>query len=104
LETEDDIQLDDFIYETLKQILDGVAKAKNYAPQVKGEIGPSHTSSLDKIREVSFDVAITAAEGSKEKAGIGIFVAGVGIGSQSQQEVGNVAVSRIQFKVPIKYP
>lgn len=58
------------------------------------------TESGDLINMVSFDVAVTATDGTGTKGGIGIVIGAVALGSQGQSENRNEAVSRVQFKVP----
>jgi hypothetical protein len=51
---------------------------------------------------VDFDVAVTAVEGTHTKGGIGVVAGVFALGSQGQSENKNTAISRIQFKVPVK--
>ena len=53
---------------------------------------------------VEFDVAVTAAEGTQTKGGIGVVAGVFALGSQGQSHDQNTAVSRLQFKVPLKLP
>lgn len=111
------MELKDFISQTIVAILDGVSDARRQ----KGEdiVNPGITMRIsDKdlhsrgelvaeqgriIREVQFDVAVTTAEGTGTKGGIGIFVAGLGLGSQGQTDKATSSVSRITFSVPITF-
>lgn len=53
---------------------------------------------------VDFDVAVTAVEGTNTKGGIGVVAGVFALGSQGQSENKNTAISRIQFKIPLKLP
>lgn len=53
---------------------------------------------------VSFDVAITAVEGTDSKWGIGVVAAFLGASAQSRDSLQNQTASRVQFSVPMIYP
>jgi hypothetical protein len=53
---------------------------------------------------LEFDVAVTAAEGSEKKGGIGIVVGSFGIGGQKASNISSQSVSRIKFSVPVPLP
>ena len=112
------MELKEFITATLTQIIDGVTAAQYDAAQQGGEINPPVFTRPDKgqdrlqhmdiasalIQEVSFDVAVTAVEGTQTKGGIGVFIGVVGLGSQGQSNTSTQSVSRIKFSVPIMLP
>jgi hypothetical protein len=58
----------------------------------------------DPIQSISFDVAVTAAKGSKTQGGIAVFAGALGLGSRGQSEKSNETVNRIQFSVPVSLP
>jgi len=112
------IKLQDFVSETIKQIIDGVISAQEYAAtknskvnqkelnfrtdQGEDKLWDPNTRSL--IQQIYFDVAITTTEGTQTKGGIGIFVGPVGVGSQGQSDAQNQSSSRIKFKIPVTLP
>ena len=120
------MELEEFVSETIQQIVAGVATAKEAVARQrnsgehKAEVNPEKIALLTKggmqeppmidaatnrlLDKLHFDVAVTVTEGSTEKGGIGIFVGPVGVGAQAQAETANQSVSRIQFAVPIFYP
>jgi hypothetical protein len=112
------IKLEDFVSETLKEIVNGVAAAQLHAATKKARVSPAGLSfrtdqGVVKLwdretgqiaQEVHFDVAVTATEGTETKGGIGIFVGALGLGSQGQSEREKSIVSRISFDVPIILP
>jgi hypothetical protein len=53
---------------------------------------------------VEFDVAVTVAEGTATKAGIGLIVGPVTLGTTGQSANQNSTVSRIKFEVPVAWP
>jgi hypothetical protein len=113
------MELKNFITMALTSIIQGVTEAQN---EIKGHegalINPGgltryHNLSPDATwdhqtnnfsRLVSFDVAVTVEEGTKTDAKIGVvsglFNLGAGGGSENKE----LAVSRIQFSVPILMP
>jgi hypothetical protein len=114
------MQLDDFVFETLKQLVDGVSRAKEYGAQKGAKVNPDNVrwdsrdglqtalmydqETLRPIHSVEFDVAVTTTEGTQDKVGAGIFVAAIGLGAQGQSKSENQSVSRIKFSVPVLYP
>lgn len=112
------IQLEDFVSETLKQIVNGVKAAQACSGKNGASINPStldFRTDQGEVRlydrtsgriaqEIDFDIAVTTTEGTKTKGGIGIFVGPVGVGSQGQSDAMNSSMSRIKFKVPLLLP
>src|SRR5690349_21562580 len=89
------MQLRDFVAETLKEIIDGVVEAQNhyevkggsiasgviYAGASASAVGLMDRETHAPVQVVEFDVAVTAAEGTQTKGGIGVFVGAIGVGS-----------------------
>jgi hypothetical protein len=114
------VELQEFIGETLKQVINGVTTAQEHAKQKGAKINPSNLSipsfqnSQDIVfidtdtnvvaRTIEFDVAITVSESESSKAGVGIFVGEIGIGAQGKSSGSNNTVSRIKFSLPILFP
>ena len=55
-------------------------------------------------RVIEFDVAVTQTEGGQAKAGLGVFLAPVGLGGQTQYESTGSAANRIKFSVALQLP
>jgi len=111
------LKLEDFVAETLRQIISGVVVAQDFAKEHGAQVNPKDTtfrsdqgmrlfSGTDgaPIEEIAFDVAVTTVEDSQTKGGIGIFVGPVGIGTQGQSGASNSSESRIRFVVPLRLP
>ena len=111
------IKLEDYVSETIKQIVSGIVAAQKAGAELGAEVNPStarfrtdqgmqlfdkRDSSL--IEKVEFNVAVTSVEGMETKGGVGIFVGPVGIGGQGQANTTNQSTSTIRFSVPIKFP
>lgn len=114
------MKLDEFIFESIKQVVDGIEKARDYA-ETKGSkisgkglsfVGAQNGAGIvfydsnngEIIEKIEFDVAVTAKEGDTTKGGAGLFVGAFGIGVQGQTESENSSMSRIKFSVPLFLP
>jgi hypothetical protein len=110
------MELHQFVAETIKQVIDGVITAQQYATEKDCVVNPQlsyHNQNLDlmidqatrqPVQSISFDVAITAVEGSKTQGGIAVFTGAFGLGSKGQSEKSNETVNKIQFSVPLSLP
>ena len=111
------MNLSEFVSESLRQIVEGVATAQSSSSEM-GEVNPKiwlaqrgeaakmkilESSSGKWIHMVDFDVAVTVAESTETKGGIGLFVGPVVLGSKGQSNAQDSTVSRIKFQVPIAY-
>ena len=109
--------LDDFVAETLRQIVAGIRKAQaadqgdHISPQgirtsadhaPKGKYFTTQTNHL--VQMVDFDVAITVVETSNLEGGARISVLSVGLGAKADTGSENTSVSRIKFSIPIALP
>lgn len=98
------MELQDFIAETLKQIISGVRRAQESAIDLGAKINP-RGGAMVEMRNVHFDVAVSTSEGTDKKEGIGVLVGPLGsVGSEDQADASSGARSRIKFSVPLKLP
>ena len=98
------MELQDFIAETLKQIISGVRRAQESAIDLGAKINP-RGGAMVEMRNVHFDVGIITSEGTDKKGCIGVLVGPVGsLGSEDQSDTASSARSRIKFSVPLKLP
>ncbi|MGA2801765.1 MAG: hypothetical protein ABSE97_05280 [Verrucomicrobiota bacterium] len=108
------VELKDFISETLKQIIEGVAIAQEFGATRGALVNPKGLESTkaeywdeatgEAASLVAFDVAVTAVEGKGTKGGIGVFTVPFALGSQGQSESSTSIVSRVKFSVPVHLP
>lgn len=115
------MKLQEFVSETLREIIAGVKDAQAYARDNDAEVNPSDESLpgertpytdtqvggrrvLLPIKDIEFDVAVTSTDKSETQAGAGIFVAALSIGVKDKSDTLNSCVSRIRFSVPIVLP
>ena len=97
------MELQDFIDETLKQIISGVRSAQESAIELGAKINP-RGGSVVEMRTVHFDIAVGTSEGTETKGGIRVVGPVGSVGSQDQSDVASSSMSRIRFSVPVKLP
>ncbi|MBJ7575469.1 hypothetical protein [Luteimonas sp. MC1828] len=112
------MDLKDFVSQTLVQIATGVKDAQAQVKDLGGTVNPSlnsghelagklgflYTRDSSMAPVVQFDVALTVAEGSGTKGGIGVFAGAVNLGSSGQSQSEQSSVSRVKFAVPLTLP
>ena len=115
------MKLQEFVSETLKEIIAGVEEAQTYARDNGAMVNPevNHWGDEEKyatvrlgpeswarvpIKDVEFDVAVTSTDAKESQAGAGIFVAALGMGVKDRSDTLNSCVSRIRFSVPLHFP
>jgi hypothetical protein len=111
-----DIELKDFISESLKQIILGVQQTQTFADKHSALINPSLFSIAKMKREkfdglpfvqmVDFDIAVTIGNIKGKEGNIGIFAvaASLGVGGKIKSEKRIENISRIKFQIPIRLP
>jgi hypothetical protein len=105
------IELKDFIKETLVQIIEGVKAAQEETKTSNAEINAypakidreKHTMSGSEIRNVEFDIAITTSKDEGAKARIGVVGGLFGGAAGADISHSNANQNRIKFSVPIQY-
>ena len=105
------MELQDFIKQTLVEIMNGVKDAQEATKDSGGYVAPK-TTDLLKAAEVGitprqgveFDVALTTSDAKGQKAGIGVFLGSFGVGGQNEAKAENLSHTRIRFSVPIALP
>ncbi len=116
------MKLQEFVSETLREIIGGVKEAQAFAKESRAVVNPEpeHIEvESDKwtkvlttpgswicvpIRDVTFDVAVTSTDTSETQKGEGIYVAAFGMGVKGKSDTVNSCVSRIRFSVPLALP
>jgi hypothetical protein len=114
------MKLQEFVNETLREIIAGVKEAQTYAKDNGAIVNPMpEHRDKDKfatimvapqkwecspIKDIDFDVAVTSTDTSETQAGAGIFVAALGLGVKDKSDTMNSCVSRIKFSVPLALP
>lgn len=110
------MKLDDFVSETLKQIIKGVVAAQVYGNTQNAKVNPITARFHSKtegyaycqetgvpLQKVTFDVAVTVTE-EQTTANNGESVGSISVTSASSNSSQNSSISRIQFEVPVLLP
>ena len=112
------IKLQEFVRETLLEIINGVADAQSEELPNNAEVGPVFEHILQTkdgtisginekrspIFEVDFDVSVTTSLSTETKGKMGVAVHVISLGTQGATKKENAAVSRIRFRVPLVLP
>ena len=98
------MKLEDFISETLEQIISGVEKAQDETKKSLAIINPLKGAYQLRVQTVEFDVALSEMKSKKAKGVIGVFFPPVGVGGQGQSHTSNISTNRIKFSVPLILP
>jgi hypothetical protein len=111
------MQLEQFLSETLQQILRGISDAQSSAASFGGVINPGldplHAGPIEGfirtgggllVQIVSFDIALTATESTGTRGGVGVVTGMFNLGSAGNSQDSSGTVSRVQFSVPVSLP
>ncbi len=110
------MQLDDFVSETLKQIITGVTSAQKFGREHNAKINPS-TARFYKsaegqtycqetgvpLQQVAFDVAVTVTEEHATSDG-GKTIGSISVSPTGSSSAHNSSINRIKFQVPVLLP
>ncbi len=107
------MDLQNFVKETLIQILKGVGEAQHATQPMIARINPSKlrvgrsfvdVSAADMVKQVEFDVAITVEEGKNKEGGGGLKISAFSIDGKKGSKTTNTSASRVKFVVPVVLP
>ena len=114
------MELSEFIHASLVQIAKGIEDANNDLDQSSAIVNPREISNIEKdqrmgfyeteegkfvpVNKITFDVAVTASEGTQTKGGLGVVIGAVTLGSQGQSDNKNSSASRLSFSIPMVLP
>ena len=106
------MELQEFVEQSLTQIICGVKAAQKSAAEHGAIINPRELSTTlcedyktgVLAQSCDFDVALTATHGSESKAGLGVFLGGFGAGGQGKEGFESKSLSRIKFSVMLVLP
>ncbi|MFC2040434.1 hypothetical protein ACFLTW_04605 [Chloroflexota bacterium] len=111
------MELNTFIAETLKQVVEGVSQAEKDVSELKATINPkgvviAQTGQpiIQKDRPtvsaqiIEFDISLTETGSSEAGGKIGVFFGNVGMGAQGKVGTGSNATNRVKFSIPVALP
>ncbi len=102
------MDLQTFVTETLRQLIEAVVVAQQHAKDKGARIAPKYsgtkTVGQHTLNEIEFDVAVTVTEAADKKGGLNVAFAGIGVGGSTASSSANLTVSRIKFCIPVGWP
>ena len=111
------MKLEDFISESISQIIGGVKKAQEYAEQNQAMVNPvslkKSNSSGDSYYDentfrpaqiIEFDISVTTKEDDQVTGKAGVFISVFKLGIEGKEGSENLISNRIKFSVPIMLP
>jgi hypothetical protein len=110
------MDIKDFVSETLKQVIAGVKDAQEFAMDNGAMVEPERAATSQKmgeptqyvgkgsIKEVAFDIAVTAQESTGQEGKAGLRIPYLDFGGGLSAEQANATVSRVRFAVDVRLP
>lgn len=98
------MDLQEFVSESLQQIINGVAEAQDEAKSIGAKVNPSNSRGFTKFKDIHFDIAVTVNSEKSGTTGGKLQVAGIGFGKEGAQVNSHQTVSRVSFDVSILFP
>jgi hypothetical protein len=109
------MELNEFVKETLLQIIQGVHEAQSLAKEYGATVNPCRITGNDllqstinnkscTVQNVDFVVGLTSSTSEGTKLGIGVMLGSFGIGSKTNTNDNHTAATSVKFSVPIALP
>ncbi|GAB6147333.1 hypothetical protein [Desulfocicer niacini] len=110
------MNVQEFITTAITEIVAGVSEARDSTKEFGAIVGSDKPYGYVKdnkvmtdakgrqITLVEFDIALTQADSTDTKGGIGVFLGSVSLGSQGASHGESKSQSRIKFTVPVVLP
>jgi len=111
------MKLEDFISESITQIISGVLKAQEFAANNNASINPMSlqkskssgdsyydSSNLRPAQVIDFDISVTTQEDGQVSGKAGVFVSVIKFGVEAKEGTSNQMSNRIKFSIPIMLP
>jgi hypothetical protein len=112
------MDLEEFVAQSLAQIVAGVGRAQKEVEASGASVNPQLNTTHSEmgrqgflwsrsggpVQIVQFDVALTIVEGAGTKGGIGVFAGAINLGSSGQSSNESRSVSHLKFAVPLALP
>lgn len=112
------MKLDDYVAETIKQIIKGINTAKDFGDEHGAKVNPESASfpsgsanlifcvdSGVPLQEIMFDIAVSVSEGSGSSESPELTVGSNSItGTSQSSESIHSSLNRIKFSIPVRLP
>lgn len=110
--------LEEFITDTIIQIIKGVKNAQDFAKQNGAKVNPSNIKMLGNEnspaywdnynsiagQSIDFDISVTTHEEGQTEGKAGVFVAFLKAGVSGKESSEQIAVNKIKFSIPVFLP
>jgi len=97
------MRLEEFVADTLTEIIQGVARAQPVAAVNKAGVNP-YTGSANAVQTIEFDIELSTVENSATGARLGVFVGPLAAKVGGTSEETTKSVGRVRFRVPVQLP
>ena len=97
------MELREFVRTAIVDVLNAVMAVQQATRKGKGRVATGKTTAF-ALTPFEFDIALSSTGESAEKAGLGVLLAGVGIGGQAEHKETDLVTSRLKFTIPVQYP
>lgn len=112
------MKLEDFVTNTLKQIINGVKNAQEFAKVNDAKVNPSNIHIVGQSsaltywdnynsiagQAIEFDISVTTHDEGQREGKAGVFVAFLKAGVSGKESTENIATNRIKFTIPVFLP
>ena len=111
------MKLEDFISESLTQIISGVIKAQAYAENNNASVNPDNLSrvkstgdsyfeniTLKPAQVIEFDISVSTRDDEQVSGKAGVFVSVFKLGVEAKEGTQNLTSNRLRFSVPLMLP
>lgn len=111
------MKLEDFISESLTQIISGVIKSQVYAENNNALVNPDNlhrvksagdsyfeSPTLKPAQVIEFDISVSTRDDEQVTAQTGVFVSVFKLGIEGKEGTQNLTSNRLRFSVPLMLP
>mgnify|MGYP006278693855 CR=1 FL=1 len=98
------MELEEFVKQTLNQIIDGVRLSQEYAQSVDATVNPQTGYIKDDATDVEFDIAVTSSESDTTEGNLSIQIASLGGKGGKRKGSEDIVENRVRFSVSLSLP
>ena len=112
------MKLDQYVEETIKQVISGIGAAKEYGDKNNAQVNPASATFRSEnstiiycaatgvpIQQIEFDIVVSVTDGNSTTESPEITVGAVSSSQGSQtSETTNSSTNRIKFSIPVLLP
>lgn len=112
------VPLEEFVSNSITQIMRAISNASPEVHSLGGDLNPrpygegkelaqagvARAVGGGSLSSIEFDIAVTATRESGRESGVGVVFAAIGAGMKEKSRVDSQTVSRISFRLPVRFP